>query len=60
MKTKVTLDVNKGEYGLSFSIETPEPIEIKVLTSRKLIITSNPPVTIITDNDIIELRLSDV
>ena len=60
MKTRIMIDVNRGEYGTPLYIETPEPLEIKIISARKFIITSNPPVTIETEDDIREIKLIEV
>ena len=60
MKTRITIEINDGEYGSHLYIETPEPIGLKIISARKFVITSDPPVTILTDDDIVEVKLLDV
>ena len=60
MKTRITIDVNGGEYGTYLYIETPDPIGIKIVSARMFTISSLPPVSIETDEDIIEVKLLEV
>ncbi len=55
MKSKITLDDRT-----TFFIDTPEPIELKVMSERKLIISSTPKVTIDLMNDIVSINITEV
>ena len=57
MKTKISIEVGGGEYTARLYIETPDPVGITIISARKFVITSTPPVTIETEDDISEVKL---
>ncbi len=60
MKTRIMIAVNGGEYGVPLYIETSDPVGIKIISARKFVITSTPPVTIEIEDDIMEVKLLEV